>query len=321
MSKKKKSEISEKQNKKPTKKTQRKNKNKALPGSDLIIFTDGGCETPGGKGAYGVVLYHQSSGDTEVFSKAFESTTNNRMELLAVIVALEKIRKPEPIVLYSDSKYVVNTAKDKFGRFANRDLWERFDEVSRNKNILFIWIQGHNGHRYNELCDQMCTKAMQNGPYAIDEGYVELLRKKASLEKAIVENHDLSSIARSKFEEIPEEFEVKPAEQTVKEYSAEYAVHLSCAKQLLYFYQYDFHAAKHYAAIKTGGRDYWSGIRDKEMRLILGEERMNVLEVYLDEVNAIKAAKWMCRGMTMSDAIKKTLIDAELYKKSESTEG
>ena len=300
-----------------SKKEKRKNKNHALPGTDIILYTDGGCEhNPGGRGAYGVVLYYRGRRDVQTFSEAFESTTNNRMELLAVIKALEKVRTSDPIVLYTDSKYVQRSAKEEYARRKNVDLWRHFDAVMKNKNVIFVWIPGHKGHKYNELCDKLCREAIESGPYHIDYGYVENETRKHEQEN-LFENSDIAAIARMIFN-VSEEYDRVPDQMPLEEYCERYAVRMICAKQILYFYRYKFHAAKHYVGIKTGGSDYWSKIRDQEMRLIIGHEKERILRAYLDEKGMIRAAKWHCRGMTLSDAIRKVMIEEKIYQQHNS---
>ena len=297
-----------------SKKDKRKNKNKVLPGTDLIIFTDGGCiNNPGGKGAYSVVFYHQKNGNTESWSKAFESTTNNRMELMAVIAALEKIRSSDPVVLYSDSKYVVNTAKGIWKKSKNRDLWDRYDEVSKNKNILLVWIQGHSGHRYNEMCDKLCTEAMEKGPYQKDTGFEEtqtLLEKRAEI---IAENNEIKKIMRMRIE-VSDKYNKKPTASDPGEYARKYSVKMPCAKKIVFFYQYDFHGAKHYEFIKTGGPDYWSRMKIEDIEKMREPEELDEIRKYISEDDQYaKTLKWRCRGLTLSDAIRKVMIDSALY--------
>lgn len=131
------------------------------------MYTDGACKGNPGPGGYGVILkcgpYYKE------LSQGYPSTTNNRMELLAVIVGLEAIKRPGyDVIIYSDSKYVVdavekawvfNWEKKGFDKKANPDLWERFLTVYRKHNVRFVWIKGHAGHPENERCDQMAVAA------------------------------------------------------------------------------------------------------------------------------------------------------------------
>lgn len=138
----------------------------------LTIYTDGGClSNPSGIGGIGVVVLY----NREVvyrLSKSYRSTTNNRMELLAPIEILKLIPKEINLTIISDSLIFVNGAKGTWQRKANLDLWTEFDNLRRGRNINYQWIKGHNGDTYNEMCDSLCTNAMNNVKPIEDEGYV-----------------------------------------------------------------------------------------------------------------------------------------------------
>lgn len=137
--------------------------------STIYLYTDGACSGNPGPGGYGVVL---RCGDREKeMSEGFEQTTNNRMELLAVIVGLEAIKwERADVRVVSDSKYVVDAVskgwlwkwvKTDFAKKANPDLWRRFIDVYNRHNVTFNWIKGHAGHPENERCDAMAVAAYQ----------------------------------------------------------------------------------------------------------------------------------------------------------------
>jgi ribonuclease HI len=145
----------------------------------IQIYTDGACSGNPGKGGYGIVMKFNDKQKT--ISEGFRLTTNNRMELLAVIVALEKVTVDTyPIEIYSDSKYVIDSitkgwvnswvTKPNFGGKKNEDLWKRFLEVSKKFNITYHWVKGHNGHIENEMCDKLAVEASLN-PNNIDKIY------------------------------------------------------------------------------------------------------------------------------------------------------
>jgi ribonuclease HI len=145
----------------------------------IQIYTDGACSGNPGTGGYGIVM--KFNGRQKTISEGFRLTTNNRMELLAVIVALEKVTVDTyPIEIYSDSKYVIDSitkgwvnswvTKPNFGGKKNEDLWRRFLEVSKKFNITYHWIKGHNGHIENELCDKLAVESSLD-PNNIDKVY------------------------------------------------------------------------------------------------------------------------------------------------------
>ena len=135
----------------------------------ITVYTDGAAKGNPGKGGYGVVMI--SGNLKKEFSQGYLMTTNNRMELLAVIIALEKIKKPNSeVVVYSDSKYVVDSIEKKwvfswetknFNKKKNPDLWIRFLKVFRRHFVKFVWIKGHNNNKYNERCDYLAVSAAE----------------------------------------------------------------------------------------------------------------------------------------------------------------
>ena len=119
----------------------------------MSIYTDGSClKNPGGKGGWAFVLLEN---DEEIYGSGSESsTTNNRMELVAVIEAL-KFVKNNNYNIFSDSKLTINCAQNIWKRKANLDLWQEYDIVSKNKKIIWYWVRSHNGNKYNELVDKL----------------------------------------------------------------------------------------------------------------------------------------------------------------------
>jgi ribonuclease HI len=147
----------------------------------IIIYTDGSSRGNPGPGGYGVVMILAGTAYKKELSQGFRKTTNNRMELMAVIVGLEQINKPDQDVLVvSDSKYVVDAInlkwligwqKKQFKDVKNPDLWKRFLNVYRNHQVTFQWIKGHNNHPINERCDELAVNAAMSNKLLIDEGY------------------------------------------------------------------------------------------------------------------------------------------------------
>lgn len=148
----------------------------------IYLYTDGSALGNPGPGGLGIVLV--SGIHRKELSRAFRFTTNNRMELLAVILGLEALKQPNhEVTVVSDSKYVIDAvtknwlrsweAKAFIGK-KNVDLWQRFLRLSKNHKMHYEWIKGHNGHPENEKCDQLATHAAHNGPFLIDQGYEQL---------------------------------------------------------------------------------------------------------------------------------------------------
>ena len=145
----------------------------------IIIYTDGSAKGNPGRGGYGVVML--SGKHRKEISKGFLLTTNNRMELLAVIVGIESVKKlNSEIVVYSDSKYVVNAIekgwlfdwqKKNFKGKKNPDLWIRFLSVYKKHSIRFLWVKGHNNNIENERCDRLAVSAAEGTDLVADVWY------------------------------------------------------------------------------------------------------------------------------------------------------
>ena len=154
----------------------------------VAIYTDGAAKGNPGKGGYGIVLL--SGKLRKELSKGFRLTTNNRMELLAVIVSLEALKKkPESVIVFSDSKYVVDAVEKKwvfgwektnFNKKKNPDLWIRFLKVYRQHNVAFKWVKGHSDNAENNRCDFLAVEASEGSNLEIDVWY-EKSQEKNSL--------------------------------------------------------------------------------------------------------------------------------------------
>jgi ribonuclease HI len=148
---------------------------------DIIVYTDGSSRGNPGPGGYGIVMKKFGTDYLKEFSEGFKKTTNNRMELLAVIVALEKIKKEKQRVhIYTDSKYVSesvekkwvqNWEKKQFKNKKNPDLWTRFLKIYRKHKVRFFWVKGHNNNPTNERCDFLAVQASKNKVLKTDTYY------------------------------------------------------------------------------------------------------------------------------------------------------
>ena len=145
----------------------------------IKIYTDGSSIGNPGPGGYGIILYWE--GKIRELTGGYRKTTNNRMELLAVIIGLESLRyKPSNVTIFSDSKYVIdsiekkwvfNWEKKNFKGKKNHDLWKRLLEIYREHEIKFRWIKGHNNHPQNERCDFLALQSAKASSLSIDEFY------------------------------------------------------------------------------------------------------------------------------------------------------
>ena len=147
---------------------------------ELVIYTDGASRGNPGRGGYGAIL---KWGPVEKeLSKGYRLTTNNRMELMAVIAALESLKREDlDIAVYSDSQYIVKALNEGWlnkwiaTNFAkgikNKDLWVRFYDLYQQHKIKFVWVKGHADNPGNNRCDVLATQAADSGNLLIDEGY------------------------------------------------------------------------------------------------------------------------------------------------------
>lgn len=145
----------------------------------IDVFTDGASSGNPGPGGFGVIL--RSGRHYKELSGGFRKTTNNRMELLAVITGLEALKKPgQDVVVHTDSKYVADAVtknwvfgweKKKFAGKKNADLWIRFLKIYRQHKVVFKWIKGHAGHPENERCDVLAVQAGKQKTLPADAGF------------------------------------------------------------------------------------------------------------------------------------------------------
>ena len=152
------------------------------------IYTDGSCLGNPGCGGYGIVMRYQTT--VKEFSGGFKLTTNNRMELLAAIVALELLKESCAVVLFSDSKYVQQGVTkwmhswkkngwrtSSKGKVKNKDLWLRLDAITAKHEIVWNWVKGHAGDPINERCDSLAVAAARDNPDIDDLGYLAEIKQ------------------------------------------------------------------------------------------------------------------------------------------------
>ncbi len=148
---------------------------------EIVIYTDGAARGNPGPGGYGVVMIYGKH--RKELSEGFELTTNNRMELLAVIRGLQALKRDDVHVkIFTDSKYVSDSVNKRwvfswetkgFKKKKNPDLWREFLEVYRRLSVSFIWVKGHANIPENERCDQLAVEASQGNKLLVDSGYVD----------------------------------------------------------------------------------------------------------------------------------------------------
>jgi ribonuclease HI len=149
----------------------------------VTIYIDGACRGNPGPGGYGIIL--KSENRTKELSGGFRLTTNNRMEIMPAIIALETLKSPCTVVVYSDSQYLVNAVslgwarrwqvngwmRNKTDKAVNPDLWQHLLKLCDYHRVEFRWIKGHNSHRENERCDVLSVAAASKPGLPVDHGY------------------------------------------------------------------------------------------------------------------------------------------------------
>lgn len=285
--------------------------------ADYIVYTDGGCAVnPAGPGGIGVVIIDTSTGELTEISKGYNCTTNNRMEVMAVIIAIEFVKKGT-VSLYSDSEYVLNTMSGKFRKKKNHDLWEKLDAASKDIHFDLHWVKGHNGNRYNERCDQMCTDAMYDIEHMEeDSGYVEIRKSRKEFMNNIEKKEALPESSMHKKIELPEKYDLEQIHvMPIKEYAEKYHTNEACAKKICEFKVYGITNFKAYMALKSGGTDSWS--RKKKEKLLEGlenpDEVWEIITSYISkEADVLVCLRWYRRGLPLYHSIRRTLVAIEV---------
>jgi ribonuclease HI len=151
--------------------------------TEITIYTDGACSGNPGPGGYGIIILSEKK--RQELSGGYKLTTNNRMELMAVIVGLEQLEIPSIVNLYTDSKYIVDAVtkgwakrwranswkRNKTDKAMNPDLWEKLLDLCDKHQVEFYWVRGHSGNIENERCDKLAVKASQKLDLPSDLGY------------------------------------------------------------------------------------------------------------------------------------------------------
>ncbi len=153
---------------------------------NVEIYTDGACTGNPGRGGFGAVLIYNEN--EKQISRGYRKTTNNRMELMAAVESLKLLKEPCKVTLYSDSKYLTDAINQKWlftwqkngwkksdkKSVLNTDLWTELLNLIQVHNVTFIWVKGHAGNKYNEICDTLAVEAYSNRAEYIDQYYEKL---------------------------------------------------------------------------------------------------------------------------------------------------
>lgn len=274
-----------------------------------IIYTDGGCSfNPGGTGACAAVIIETDTGEIVEYTQGYQSTTNNRMEVMAAIMALEKTPEHAVVQLFSDSEYLVHTLNGVYSKKKNMDLWKQLSRMMQTQKVVPVWVRGHHGDHYNERCDELCNQAMQSEALIWDAGYDQNLH---AAEKEI-EKKGAMGIPIS----VPDSFPNRTIRHdSMEEYCKQYQVHEKCARSILSLLKNPKPNFKSYMEIRTDGIDYWSRKPKKtlEEQIPGFKDAWNIALQHLgDDKKALSCMRWYARGLSLKDSIRKVLVDEEV---------
>lgn len=287
---------------------------------DYIVYTDGGCAfNPGGPGGCAAVILNTKTGERMELSESYQCTTNNRMEVMAVILALENIPEGKGVLLHSDSQYVIKTMEGYFRKKKNIDLWNVVEKACRGKKIEWRWVKGHNGNRENECCDRLCTQAMQGMEKKEDTGY----QKIDGFGKTPCQQQEQTETAMTIPIELPPFFQTESFSSCSKsKYCEIYQVREQCAESILSFYRYGKSSFGDYLELKSSGIDFWSRKSEDKLLGFLRERGMDediilllkvtIAKYFSDEKDQLFCLRWYMRGLLLKDCIRKTLVMKEV---------
>jgi len=287
----------------------------ALDTLDYTIWTDGGCaQNPNGKGGYGVVIINNNTSDKETFQQGFLSTTNNRMEVRAIMRALEEIPDGASALIYSDSKYAILTLEGTYRKKKNLDLWAIAEAlISKKRNIIFEWTKGHADDENNNLCDEMATAAQNGDDFIVDDGFVPLATKQSktpnkALQNAI-EGDDVSTPVIS----ISSVSSVSALNAIIEPMFTDAYVNPDCANKIHEINLKSKPSFSDFSGLRVGGKDFWSVQSFDVLKFYFGAYICNyVISNIADETSAASALRWYGRGLRMEHAIRKIYVDIEI---------
>lgn len=279
-----------------------------LPMGKYVIYTDGGCKPNPGVGGFGVVILKDGK-EVERLSEGYMYTTNNRMEVMAVIKGLERIESGSEIDVYMDSEYVRKTMLGEYAKKKNVDMWERLDRAAAmHKRINPMHVPAHTGIMFNEECDNLATDGRNNPTQkdAVYEAEMNPQKQKAGSQG--------TSILGCRKEELPEQILksriLNPNRSKVNEL---------CVNDIQAFYTLEKHVFRDYIGLKSYGVDGYSSLSYEALkREICDDEVVSVIDKAIIVFSyKTSALKWYLRGLSVLDCIQKVSVDAQLasYKK------
>lgn len=290
--------------------------------ADYIVYTDGSClGNPGGRGGIGVVIVDTETGEITEISKGFRCTTNNRMEMSAIIEGLLNTSEGSSIDLYTDSEYCRKTIEGSYSVGKNEDLWEDLFSLVRKRSVRVFSVKGHSGDPLNERCDELANEASHGDHLVEDDGYFGGYREAPAVDHSFGGVFPPGGSMAVRID-VAEDLNGKiPEIGNAKEYALAHGIKPECALLIRAFYKKSNHNFRSYAELKTGGIDSLSRKKVPEMLLSFSqpEQIQDILASILDEKECASALRWYMRGLTLSDSIRKVLVDKEISLNSTSS--
>ena len=280
---------------------------------DYIIYTAGDCaHNPGGPGGIGIEAINVKTKKICSAGYGCRSTTTNRMEMIAVLIALQSIPVGCKVSLFSSSQYVLNCLKGSWKKKKNFDIWGLLDNEAKRKTLDLHWVSRYEENKHINQCHKLAIHAIHaKEKWNIDEGYEKGYGE-------IKEDFKSSSMGRAMDVniEIPEGIkDAKPDILDFRTYASERGIKEACAKKIRDFYLKGEPSFRAYMNLKTNGIDTISEMN--RMALIKkcedGGIAAEVIAAHLEnQKDALSALRWHVRGLTLHDSIRKALVDAEV---------
>ena len=283
-----------------------------VSGYHYIVYTDGGCiRNPSGAGACANVIIDTQTGEIKEIVNGYQSTTNNRMEIRAIIQALCTLPDGVDVHVYSDSQYAINCAVGVWSKKKNVDLWEKFDCAVGNKRVDFTWVKGHNNDPLNERCDSLCTQEMSKSGLLIDDGF----EAEFDLQPGVAPERGCADVSQPggamavsilPIDGIDMFFDQGRSARRAKE---------PCQRAIKNINNMPRPSFKMFMNLKVGGLDAWSSASADELKSLCGDATYQyIASFFKDESHQISAAKWYTRGLSIDKAIRKELVTIEVQK-------